>query len=154
MKKKTILCMILLCCTMLPVMAAEGKFYRDYSKGYKGIAMVTFEGRTESRYDGKRDLLLEVLDKYDRIFQETVIPTVLHDCIRGVYNARLTKEETFLLWSALHEYELSDGEMYAGILSAENQFGMYSSFMVVAVIITSNGTSCEYIASQWIASPY
>ena len=42
MKKKTIICTLVLCCTMLPVMAGGPKFYYDYSSGYKGEALAEF----------------------------------------------------------------------------------------------------------------
>ena len=153
MKKKTIICMVLLCCTMLPVMAVEGKVYRDYLNGYGGIAWAIFEDRIELRYNGERDLLSELLHKYDLIMQEIVVPTTLPDFVRTRYDVKLTKEEIFLLWSALHEYELSDGEMYAVNLSPENIYGKHSSMMVVAVLIKDNCTSCEYIATEWRNSP-
>ena len=139
MKKKTILCMVLLCCTILPVMARGPKFYYDYSRGYKGGGVALFENKTASIYD--ETLLREVFDNYERKMQEEF------GWVRGRDDIKITKEDSFLLWSALNEYDLSTGEIYAVFVTPINNLGRYLIFF--SVMITDNGNNCKYFASEW-----
>lgn len=140
MKKKTILCMVLLCCTMLPVMAGGPKFYYDYSRGYKGEAFALFENKTASVYD--ETLLREVFDNYERMIQGG------YGWVRGRDNIKITKEDNFLIWSALNEYELSDGEVYAVFVSPRNNL-KGNVMLFFSVMITNNGNNFKYFASEW-----
>ena len=127
MKKKTIICMLVLCCTMLPVMARGPKFYYDYSRGYKGGGVALFENKTASIYD--ETLLREVFDNYERKMQEEF------GWVRGRDDIKITKEDSFLLWSALNEYELLDGELYFVVISTPP----YTEVLSFLVMITDNG---------------
>lgn len=141
MKKKTIICMLVLCCTLLPVMAGGPKFYYDYSRGYKGEAFALFENKTASIYD--ETLLREVFDNYERKMQEEF------GWVRGRDDIKITKEDSFLLWSALNEYDLSAGEIYAVFVSPRNN--LVGHLIFFSVMITDNGNNCKYFASEWFS---
>ena len=137
MKKKQIICIVVLCCTMLPVMATEGKIYRDYSNGYAGYAVAEFwpskNGIVTDR-DGVSRSLSEFCD-----FYETEIKS--HGTFLGK-KEKLTKEETFLIWSALDEYELLNGEVYVVIITTDQVLGDGVEFSYFLVTIADNGRSC------------
>ncbi|MBO5729591.1 MAG: hypothetical protein J6R67_00140 [Treponema sp.] len=139
MKKKTIIYMLVLCCTMLPVMAGGPKFYYDYSRGYKGEAYAFFKNKTASIYD--ETLLREIFDNYERKMQE------LYGWVRVRGDIKITKEDSFLLWSALNEYDLSTGEIYVVYVYPENK--LVESLIFLSVMITDNGNNCKYFASEW-----
>lgn len=133
MKKKTILCMVLLCCTMLPVMAAEEKIYRDYINGYSGYAIAEFlpskNGMIIHQSNGEFLSISEVCD---------LLATELAGMILGK-KTKLTKEENFLIWSALNEYELLDGEVYMVGITTDPSIGYDAEFLLFLVTITDNG---------------
>lgn len=130
MKKKLIVCLALLCCTIFPVAAQE--LYSDRSNGYSGHAGAHYIGTTKDvnlaehwagleRHMGKRFTFLRAIQK-------------------------LSKEENFLLWSALNEYELSSNEVYQVAITWENK----STTLALLVVITDKGRSCTlYDASLW-----
>lgn len=134
MKKKTILCMVLLCCTMLPVMAAEEKIYRDYINGYSGSAMAIFlpsKNGIVTGSNGKPLSLPEVCDSIETGAMEGLIKLGKRE--------KLTKEENFLIWSALNEYELLDGEVYMVGITTDPSIGYDAEFLLFLVTITDNG---------------
>ena len=127
--KKKLVCMVLLCCTMLPVMAAEGKIYRDYINGYSGYAIAEFlpskNGMLIHQSNGEFLSISEACD---------LLATELAGMILGK-KTKLTKEENFLIWSALNEYELLDGEVYI----VDIRTPPYTEVLGVLVMITDNG---------------
>lgn len=126
--KKKLVCMVLLCCTMLPVMAAEEKIYRDYINGYSGYAVVEF-------LPSKNGMLIQSNGEFLSISEVCdLVATELAGMILGK-KTKLTKEENFLIWSALNEYELLDGEVYIVEISTPP----YTEDLGVLVMITDNG---------------
>ena len=142
--KKKLVCIVVLCCTMLPVMAAEGKIYRDYINGYSGYAIAEFfpskNGIVTDR-DGVSRSLSEFCD-----FCETEIKS------KGTFlgkKEKITKEENFLIWSALNEYELLDEEVYVVIITTDQVLGDGVEFSCFLVTIKNNGRNCTPYGS-WV----
>ena len=126
MKKKTIICMLVLCCTMLPVMGGEPKIY--ISKDYKGEALAEF-------LPSKNGMLIQSNGEFLSISEACdLAETELAGMILGK-KTKLTKEENFLIWSALNEYELLDGEVYIVGISTPP----YAEGLWFQVMITDNG---------------
>ena len=127
--KKKLVCIVVLCCTMLPVMAAEGKIYRDYINGYSGYAIAEF-------FPSKNGMLIHQSNGEFLSISEAcdLVATELAGMILGK-KTKLTKEENFLIWSALNEYELLDGEVYTVEISTPP----YTEVLGVLVMITDNG---------------
>lgn len=128
MKKKTIICMLVLCCTMLPVMAAWPKFYYDYSRGYKGEAYAEF-------LPSKNGMLIQSNGEFLSISEACDLAETEQPGIILGKKTKLTKEENFLIWSALNEYELLDGEVYFVGISTPP----YAEGLLFLVMITDNG---------------
>lgn len=128
MKKKTIIYMLVLCCTMLPVMAGEPKIY--ISKDYKGEALAGF-------LPSKNGMLIQSNGEFLSISEVCdFVATEYTGKILGK-KTKLTKEENFLIWSALNEYELLDGEIYLVVISTPP----YTETLSFLVMITDNGNS-------------
>ena len=128
MKKKTIICMLVLCCTMLPVMAGGPKTY--ISMDYKGEALAEFLPSKNGiliRPNGEFQSISEVCDMYET--ELGMSGMILEK------KTKLTKEENFLIWSALNEYELLDGEVYFVAISTPP----YTEALSFLVMITDNG---------------
>ena len=128
MKKKTIICMLVLCCTMLPVMAGEPKIY--ISMDYKGKALAEFLPSKNGiliRPNGEFQSISEFCDMYET--ELGMSGMILEK------KTKLTKEENFLIWSALNEYELLDGEVYFVVISTPP----YTEALAFLVMITDNG---------------
>lgn len=128
MKKKTIIYMLVLCCTMLPVIAGEPKIY--ISKDYKGEALAEF-------LPSKNGMLIQSNGEFLSISEACdLVATEQTGMILGK-KTKLTKEENFLIWSALNEYELLDGEIYLVVISTPP----YTEALSFLVMITDNGNS-------------
>ena len=126
MKKKTIICMLVLCCTMLPVMAGGPKTY--ISMDYKGEALAEF-------LPSKNGMIIQPNGEFRSISEACdLLETELAGMILGK-KTKLTKEENFLIWSALNEYELLDGEVYIVEISTPP----YAEGLGVLAMITDNG---------------
>lgn len=126
MKKKTIIYMLVLCCTMLPVMAGGPKTY--ISMDYKGEALAEF-------LPSKNGMLIQSNGEFLSISEACdLAETELAGMILGK-KTKLTKEENFLIWSALNEYELLDGEVYIVGISTPP----YAEGLWFQVMITDNG---------------
>ena len=120
--------MLVLCCTMLPVMAREPKIY--ISKDYKGMAWAEFLPSKNGiliRPNGEFQSISEVCDMYET--ELGMSGMILEK------KTKLTKEENFLIWSALNEYELLDGEVYFVAISTPP----YTEVLSFLVMITDNG---------------
>lgn len=108
MKKK----LICLAVTMLLVVAicsgTEFKYYSDW-QGHSGYAVAEYCTTHDSSVFNKPNFLddrfRESLDDF-----EEGIKTLGYVKSRDI--KKLSKEESFLIWSALNEYELLDGEVY------------------------------------------
>ena len=128
MKKKTIICMLVLCCTMLPVLAGGPKFYYDYSSGYKGEALAEFLPSKNGMLIQSNGEFLSISEACDLVAPEQTGMTLEK-------KTKLTKEENFLIRSALNEYELLDGELYLVVISTPP----YTEALSFLVMITDNG---------------
>ena len=128
MKKKTIIYMLVLCCTMLPVMAGEPKIY--ISKDYKGEALTGF-------LPSKNGMLIQSNGEFLSISEACDLVATEHTGKILGKKTKLTKEENFLIWSALNEYELLDGEIYLVVISTPP----YTETLSFLVMITDNGNS-------------
>lgn len=118
--------MLVLCCTMLPVMGGEPKIY--ISKDYKGEALAEF-------LPSKNGMLIQSNGEFLSISEACdLAETELAGMILGK-KTKLTKEENFLIWSALNEYELLDGEVYIVGISTPP----YAEGLWFQVMITDNG---------------
>ena len=126
MKKKTIICMLVLCCTMLPVMAGGPKTYMLMD--YKGEALAEF-------LPSKNGMLIQSNGEFLSISEACDLVATEQTGMILEKKTKLTKEENFLIWSALNEYELLDGEVYFVVISTPP----YTEALSFLVMITDNG---------------
>lgn len=94
-KKLYLLSIIILLC---PVIATTDgwKYYADQKNGYSGIASATFWSGSPS--------VKEVIGMYQRAYFKTGIG--------GTPLEKMSMQEKFLITSALHEYDIKEGEEY------------------------------------------
>lgn len=113
--KKQIFCLIILITQCVFIFAQNLKFYYDYDSGYEGKARAFYVGTTQTINPSQSAKRLES------------VPNL----IVTKYCEKLSKEETFLLWSALKEYDYKDNEVYLVNIYTGSYFGVLS---LVAVI--------------------
>lgn len=116
MKKKLIVSAFALMFAMVS-MESEVKHYSDKAKGYGGWAGAKYLGTT-------RTVDLGYYDTGDFVYD------ILYGEIKEGYEkdgfvitepaTKISKEENFLAWSSLGEYDIEDGEVYEVCLQCEN----------------------------------
>jgi len=123
MKRKLALCMVL--GTLAFFAFAEAKYYEDYWSGFKGAAVAAYEGKSgfEIQWDRSFEMLQQLL------INEGFIFSMQH---------KLSKEESWLLWQVLGEYEYEDGEVYSVYISSQTQE------LYLLVRITNNKESVNF----------
>lgn len=97
MKKRIIFCVVFLLEFVCALSARGPKFYQDYQNGYAGTALADFLGYGKDAYS-KFDSYMD----YSR----------REGLLRLYPLEKLTNEESFLIWSALGEFDVRDGEVY------------------------------------------
>lgn len=116
MNKKLIMAAAVLLFTMLS-MVGEVKHYSDKAKGYSGWAGIRYLGTT-------RTVDLDYYDTgdfvYDILYGETKEGYEKDGFFITEPATKISKEESFLAWSALGEYDIEDGEVYEVCLQCEN----------------------------------
>ena len=100
MKKKIALCLVFMLCILSAVAGREklGSYtkYEDRKNGYSGWAYVSYEGTTK-----ETDAYTEMQELIE--FYRWEVP---------FRRSKLTNEESFLMWSALAEYDYKKREVY------------------------------------------
>lgn len=128
MRKKLIVVMVSLLMAVLPV-TAERKHYSDRANGYGGYASATYKGTAN----------MTVLDYYDSeayfFFQKTMLGAMNLVLTRRLKKA--SNAENFLIWKALDEYDIEDGEVYSVAVTCDNS----SETLGLMVEIFNNGNS-------------
>lgn len=118
MKKKIILCFAFTFCISLA--SVFGRRYEDKKNGYSGLAMATYLGTIKEIDDWGTITLLR--NNHEMDGHRT------RDC------EKLSKAESFLMWSALEEYNFKKNEVY-NILIFEGY-----DYLVLTVTITGKDT--------------
>ena len=123
MKRKLVFCVVFGALVFFSF--AEAKHYEDFWSGFKGDAVAAYEGK--SGFEIQWDRGLEILQQ--TLISEEFIFSMLH---------KLSKEESWLLWQALGEYEYKDGEVYSVYISSQTRE------LYLLVRITNNKESCNF----------
>lgn len=127
MKKKIIVCILVLCSITL-LSANNPKWYSDPVNQYGGFA-----GATYASSDDSLDL---------RNVHEIAMKLMGDDISNyvGQYK-KLSKEDTFLIWSSLKEWNYSTGDIYNVVVA-------YNSGIVLLVTVRiKKNNSFDYVAS-------
>ena len=100
MKKRIALCLVFMLCILSAVPGREklGSYtkYEDRKNGYSGWAVAGYLGTAK-----ETDAYKEMQELASSFYWETHFPC-----------SKLTNEESFLMWSALAEYNFKKGEIY------------------------------------------
>lgn len=100
MKKRIALCLVFMLCILSAVTGREklGSYtkYEDRKNGYSGWAVARYLGTTK-----ETDAYKEMQELASSLYW--MMPSLC---------SKLTNEESFLMWSALAEYNLKKGEIY------------------------------------------
>lgn len=124
MKKKLIICGIMALCIVFFV-NAEMKYYSDWINGYKGYGEAIYVA-TSDKIDPK-----EISDGWEENIKKLGY-SITYRC------RKLTNQQSFLIGSALSEYDLLDEEVYmVRIKEGADQY----TFIVV---IKNNQSSFEW----------
>lgn len=103
MKKKIALCLVFILCILSAVAEREkaGSFtkYEDRKNGYSGWASAQYWGTIKEK-DAYKEMR-EMISNLTRYFGAVCLPL-----------SKLTNEESFLMMSALAEYNYKKGEVY------------------------------------------
>lgn len=99
MKKKILF--IILAVMVIPFAFGTPKYYYDYNSGYFGMSSALYWGKDN-------EVNLEVLlPDLKQLNINSIVPQIFLGEVE-----KLTKEEGFLLWKALEEYDYKIGEYY------------------------------------------
>lgn len=117
MKTKCVVAAVAVAFAMLSATAKGSKHYSNSAGGYSGWAGAEYRGTTETydlSYYDTGDLIYDVVEgDVKKSFEEQgyVITKPL---------SKMSKEEEFLIWKALGEYDIEDGKVYGGIVQRKN----------------------------------
>lgn len=135
--------LICLAATMLLVVAVcsgEMRYYSDWETGYKGYVDIAYTGNLIDKLGSSSAFysydIGEFLQNLQRSQTEQKEQLLGFDKVRDI--EKLSKEENFLIWSALNEYELSDGDAY--VVSCTTSLTQ-PNVKYFTVVIINNGKS-------------
>ncbi|MBR5966623.1 MAG: hypothetical protein IK015_10960 [Treponema sp.] len=106
--------------------AQQMKFYSDYNNGYQGWAGAVYDSSKSSDY--------EPLCDFTRWHAEEFAKKYNTDCYKI---NKLTNEHSFLMWSALNEYNYKIGEVY-GVIICTYYGGRYLYAHLCVNIVSSD----------------
>lgn len=142
MKKKLIMSAVVLMLSMVTAMAKDAKYYSDSANGYGGIARAEYLGTAETydlSYYDSGDFIYDIVEgdiKKSFEKQGFVITRQL---------SKLSKEEVFLIWEAVCEYDVRDGEVYGIFLQCDNS----GEYLSLDVEICDTGRSFRYYGGYY-----
>ena len=130
MIKKISLCVLFALCVSSATLFADSKEYVDYDLGYKGQASITYICEEESRdafFENARTDMIELYEENGWKYR---------------FTSKFTKEEDWLVWKALGEYDYRDNEVYriTGISSNKQLFDIY-------VRVWNEGESLNFVSA-------
>ena len=130
MIKKISVSVLFALCVSSATLFADSKEYVDYDLGYKGQASITYICEEESRdafFENARTDMVELYEENGWKYR---------------FTSKFTKEEDWLVWKALGEYDYRDNEVYriTGISSNKQLFDIY-------VRVWNEGTSLNFVSA-------
>jgi len=130
MLKKISLCVLFAIGVSSVTLFADSKEYVDYDLGYKGQASITYICEEESRdafFENARTDMIELYEENGWKYR---------------FTSKFTKEEDWLVWKALGEYDYRDNEVYriTGISSNKQLFDIY-------VRVWNEGESLNFVSA-------
>lgn len=130
MIKKISLCVLFAIAVSSVTLFADSKEYVDYDLGYKGQASITYICEEESRdafFENARTDMIELYEENGWKYR---------------FTSKFTKEEDWLVWKALGEYDYRDNEVYriTGISSNKQLFDIY-------VRVWNEGESLNFVSA-------
>lgn len=131
MKNRVLIISLLILTSCIPLYADGGWHrYYDFSTTNSGRASITYMGTT-----------LDCIPSQDA----SELEDFLKNDIVG-YCRKISKRENFLIWSALSEYDYSDGEVYGIVVQEDgNDAALY-----VIVTIENNGNSYRWYGGFYV----
>lgn len=119
-----------------PTTPASYKFYSNYYLGYSGYAYCSWRGTTAT--DTVQSIFDSVYDACTRV--GWYIDRKCH---------KMSKEEIWLMWQALGEYDLKTGEIYSFSIRT-NQTMAEGTYLHLVIVVKDNGQSVDiYEGNYW-----
>ena len=135
---KKLICLAVVMPLVVAVCSGQMKYYSDW-QGHSGYAVAEYCTTHDPSVFNKQSFL-------DDRFRES-----LDDLAEGVKSLgyaksgdikKLSKQENFLIWSALNEYELLDGEVYKVVTYSSDSTDPYRQAFFVCIM--NNGKSFKW----------
>lgn len=106
--KKKIMFIFLISISLIPLFGAKSKYYYDYQNGYSGYASADYLGSTKKGFNiiEYKTNMEGMLGSYGYSFKKC---------------AGLSKQESFLLWSAIDEYNRSYNDCFEVMITEGSQ---------------------------------
>lgn len=137
--------LICLAVVMLVVAVCSGRvrYYSDQSTGYEGNAAADYVGNTVT----KRGMFSTFDELVDYVKTDSISMFDTEELFKVRYIEKLSKEESFLIWSALNEYDYEDGDLYAVTVDPPELWGVLG-WRLFGVCITNNGKSFKWVGIE------
>ncbi len=131
--KKSFFCFLFLFIFLFnSLKASEPKYYFDDINGYEGYSLAEYMG-TVRTIDPEATAIA-----WEQVAIEDGAEVIKH-------SEKLTKQEQFLLWSALEEFEYKVNEVYYVLISQEN------SLLYIIAVVKNRGMKCDLYGGFYTA---
>ena len=130
MKKRLLICIAMLIFILFSINAQS---YYDWNNGYSGSAVAYYLGTTKTINPA------QVAEDAEHNMRSIGLK------VTG-YCQKLSKTESFLIWSALNEYDYNDGEVYSLVINPSNNI----TALCLVVVITNGGKSFQWYDAVYV----
>lgn len=134
MKRKFLIISFFFFFEIVHIFPADTRWYYDYSKGYSGYARADYLGTPKNINLSK---LANECEQHLRNIGVTI----------SGYCEKLSKAESFLMWSALEEYDYYQNEIYLVTIQQGKQI------LQLYVVIKDDGNSVDWYGGWYVWDP-
>ena len=130
MKVRCVLYVLLAVCLFSSALFADAKKYVDYELGYSGEASITYIDIEEDR----QAFFEDATKLMENFFEE--------EGLKYRFTNKFTKEEDWLVWKALNEYDYKDNEVYL-IMGTSSSNQLFEIF----IRVYEDGKSVDFVSA-------
>ena len=131
MKKKLNFCLFMFFLIIVPLFSDELRFYSK--GGYRGHAMAEYVGTTKNINPAR------FADEGERRVISVGVPIIR-------YCQKLSKQECFLLWSALEQWDYSNNEIYAVTIQQGKE-------ILQLIVVVKDKNNCDWYGGWYVEDP-
>ena len=134
MKRKILIISFFFFFEIVHIFPADMRWYSDYSKGYSGYAGADYIGTTKNINPSK------FANEGEQRLRNIGV-TISRYC------EKLSKAESFLMWSALEQYDYYQNEIYSVTIQQGKQI------LQLIVVIKDDGNSVDWYGGWYVWDP-